>query len=728
MSPAAPTNFTPATLPADVCPYGWQLAVASRLAAVGRLAVEAAPGAGKTLAAFAAAGACGARSIAIIAPAGRVSRQWVSVADACGCDTIMAGGRGQGGRAMAEAAAAHLAFAQTSDRPRAVVIPWSRLARPQDAEALLSGFRAGAIQPVDLLVVDESHYAQGAEERARGLALLGGRPRGARKDAPIPTGLRHYARRVLALSGTPTPSDPKRIRAQLLLAGVDAKHPELASKFRYEAQHWNGRKEYHHGARRELWTCDDRPGPHHDALIRAGILRVSAEDLRAQLPAHRRILVSGFHEGAVPAALAAWAEHGGPPGGLPALEELADLRREATARRRPEIADRCAQWHREAPAGRMMIVWCCYQDSADALAVAIGAALAADDDFPVVGAAPAARLHGGLPDRERAATVEAASAGKVRVLVATHASTGTGTDGLQRSGAFAFAVEAPWTPGECEQSEGRLFRAGQREPVVTEWLACGIEGAILAGAGVKAAAIGETMAAAEVLTLEAASVAEAVCRAGAAAAPMLSPIEAQRARQEAQDAAQAALPDPEACAWSWAKHRATGAWALRANCGGRPDWAGATVTVRNRAGQETSACLIARLVGGDGWSLWSFEKIQNQQTLAERDRSYLVRRAKDRGIVQDDQSPLTTEADKAAAEAAHHAAMQLTTMDGDRAMQRNAIGWSQADTTVGRILNQIPACYWTQATLAFARAILRKYARTQIGPARSAAIWPKADA
>ena len=81
--------------------------------------------------------------------------------------------------------------------------------------------------------------------------------------------------------------------------------------------------------------------------------------------------------------------------------------------------------------------------------------------------------------------------------------------------------------------------------------------------------------------------------------------------------------------------------------------------------------------------------------------------------------------DRRQAEACAAAARMLTRLDMDRASVRNDEGWSQADVTVGRIVAGIDTAFWTKATLAGAKAILRKYRRTQIDARCAAVIWPE---
>lgn len=486
----------PIAIPKGITPYAWQHAAAKRIIKDKRITCAADPGAGKTHAAFLAACVNKTQTVIVISPAKRVADQWACVASQWGFNAALVGGPGEGGRSLAEAIGKHLKPASEHD-PRVVVLPWSRMQRKADYPHVLGDFAAGGTPVVDLLIVDESHYAQGAEATARGKSSLGWYDKRHRKGHK---GLRHYARRIIALTGTPTTSKPQLIRAQLLFAGLDAdRSTDLYNRFAYEQKWWGGRREYNWGAKRELWVTDDEPAPGHEDLMRRGVMVVDPRELAAQLPAHRRVLLRDFDAGGgVPAELQAWAgaQESARDGKIPMLEDIADIRREATEARLNDIADYAVQWHHEAREHRMLVVWCMYQESAEKVATGVQHAIA---KVTPKGNHPAnvEFIHGGLPDRSRAARMTRATSGQTRVLVVTHASCGTGVDGLQHWSNHALVVEAPWTPGEAQQSEGRLFRTGQTMPVQTDWICAGCEAAIIRGIGYKAEAIGKMMEGAE---------------------------------------------------------------------------------------------------------------------------------------------------------------------------------------------------------------------------------------
>jgi len=488
--------------PDHITPYPWQEEVA-QLVQTGRraLACAAPPGAGKTIAgllaieAAAKAGAAHAASLGkeptgssslIVAPAGKVAAQWVAEARGWGCEAVLLGGPGRGERKLAAQVLESLGPAAAGSH-MVLVLPWSRCQRKADAKALLNvldrlAFALSDNQAVfGVLLVDESHYAQGAEDTVGGCTTLGYASKRGHKQIK---GLRHYAARVLALTGTPVTSRPPLVRAQLLFARLDQiaedRHGLMPDRFAYERRWWGGRQAFNYAARRNIWVTEETPAAGHLALVNEAIYRVDPAQLRAQLPAHRRVMLTGFEEGAVPSELKEWADakEAGEELALPSLEDLAEMRREATAERARGIAELAEAWGREAPEGQMLIVWCAYRESVGHITDAL---------LHIEG--PVNALHGGMTDAHRASVLASAIAGGVRVLVATHASTGTGVDGLQDTCCQQIVAEAPWTPGTAEQMEGRIARTGQAQPVLSRWIANGIEGQILRGIGLKAEAI-----------------------------------------------------------------------------------------------------------------------------------------------------------------------------------------------------------------------------------------------
>jgi len=598
-------NFTN---PPNVTPYAWQLIAAQRMGTDHKKTVVAQPGAGKTLAAFLAAMHCEARTMLVVCPAGRVSRQWRDMATACGGNARICGGPGEGTNKLAAATKEHLQHESADGRPRVAIVPWSRLSRPADAKALLAAFDSRTIRPVDFLAIDESHYAQNAESTTRGLTALGGKAKQARTTT---AGLRNYARRVMGLTGTPSTADPKKLRAQLLCAGLDDTATELKSKYAFERRYWGGRMEYNHGARRQIWTCEDVPSDPEglDILMSKGLLRVSPADLAAQLPAHRRTLVNGFKAGApAPAALEAWADacEAGTASAaiLPDLSEIAALRSEATAARAADIAEEVASWHGQAEPGRCFLVWAVYHESCRALEEAIVAAIAKatkrGDCSPLpAGVAPVAVYHGGKTERIRARTLANAQAGNIRCLILTHASAGTGLDGLQHVADQALMAEAPPNPGQAEQTEGRIYRTGQTRPVSSRWVNTGIESTILRAAGVKAEALEAAQTAVETIEMTAPTDAPDPQESAPEATARAEPEDAPDPQESAPEATARAEPeDALAQSWSWMKDSRTGEFMAVCgyDCTRQADaWQGQIVAVTSKASGKVTRKVLASL-------------------------------------------------------------------------------------------------------------------------------------
>jgi hypothetical protein len=253
--------------------------------------------------------------------------------------------------------------------------------------------------------------------------------------------------------------------------------------------------QYNRAAGRELWTTEDHPAPGHGVLVRDSILVVSRDELAQQLPAFRRELCADFAAGPRPSpaldrALTSWVGLLALGAGkIPALPDLADVRIEGTLRRADDLAAWVESWHGEEESGRLLLILTCYQESVGIIADAVSKVLGED--------AKVGQIHGGMADGARKATLSDALGGRLRVLVATHGTIGTGIDGLQTVANAVVFAEIPWTPGEAEQSEGRLFRTGQARPVRSVWVTAGIEGRVAAVVGVHAVALAGIMAEAQ---------------------------------------------------------------------------------------------------------------------------------------------------------------------------------------------------------------------------------------
>jgi superfamily II DNA helicase RecQ len=374
----------------------------------------------------------------VIAPAGRVSSQWVNALKENGIDAKLT------------------ERASDVDNTPVLVLPWSRLAI-KDSTDLVTGIRR---RKPGVLVVDESHFAQACGKSRRGRRLLG--------DARG-NGLRHSATKILALTGTPILSKGPAIRAQLLLAGQDRIDPVLRNSLEYEAKYWGGRMAPNHEAGCWEWVTNDfltkGTRGEHEALMHC-LLRVNASELRSQLPNHTREMVTLDRSVSANArsAICQWATgvlRGDDGKGFDDGTPLADERRSASLSRLPALKELVESWAGESEPDEGCVIWCYYRETAKALHEMFKAPM----------------ICGDVSHARRETILSKAIQEKTKILIGTDAMS-TGIDGLQSYCHRQFMLELPWTPGEVEQREGRLLRSGQKNPVLTTWLISGIEAEI----------------------------------------------------------------------------------------------------------------------------------------------------------------------------------------------------------------------------------------------------------
>ena len=317
-----------------------------------------------------------------------------------------------------------------------------------------------------------------------------------------------------------------------------------------------------------------------------------------------------------------------------------------------------------------------------------------------------------------------------RCFVGTVDACGTGMNGLHLRTTTCCFVECEWTPAQLDQAEGRIRRMGgvEREFAVAYYLTAAdcLDAHIIGTVTDKREVIWQALDADE-----GARPSAGVTTGGPPSAPQ--PVD--RVVPLGTDA----LPEPKDCPWSWAKDKQTGEWLIRdghfLDPSAQAAWAGAEVTVTNAAGKSQLRKLVScRYTGphNGGWCIWEHadpdsgsgkHKSANARFIAR-----MKRRAHDVDLLASlDASGGISDAERPAVEACQAAAMQLTGLDLDHATVRNDEGWSQADVTVGRIVAGVDPAFWTLATLAGARAILRKYRRTQIPASLVGAIWPLGD-
>ena len=452
-------------------------------------------------------------------------------------------------------------------------------------------------------------------------------------------------------------------------------------------------------------------------LMRASgvILRRTPEDVKGELPALQRVIVPlGGVKDCATAAQLEYVQRGE----LPPLPEMSAYRRDLGAAK----AEAAIPWiisHMEDLAeDEAMVVFVHHKAVGERIAQAlIDAELGAVEFASGDDAAP-----------ERQAKVDRFADPKgPRCFVGTVDACGTGMNGLHRRTTTCCFVECEWTPAQLDQAEGRVRRMGGigREFAIAYYLTASdcLDAHIIGTVNDKREVIWQALDADEGTREEA--LPDAVSAAAALA-------EATRPEPLGVDA----LPEPSEVRWSWAKDKNSGEWLLRdghfLDESAKAAWAGAEVTVTTAAGKQTVRKLVAcRYTGphNGGWCIWTYADPDSadarHRNANARFLARMRRRARDAELLGSlDAGGALTDADRSQAEACKAAAMQLTGLDLDRASVRNDEGWSQADVTVGRIVADIDTAFWTKATLAGAKAILRKYRRTQLPAGLVAAIWP----
>lgn len=456
-----------------------------------------------------------------------------------------------------------------------------------------------------------------------------------------------------------------------------------------------------------------------ELMRRSGkILRRTPEDVAGELPPLIRNIVplGGIKDCADPALKEAAAKLG--PGELPPFDEMAAYRRDLGAVKALPAAAWVHEHLEDQPEGSAIVVFCHHK--------AVGEAMQAW--FTENGYAGVEFASGDDDAAERQAKVDRFADPKgPQIFIGTMDACGTGMNGLHLRTTECVFVECAWTPATLDQAEGRIRRMGGKiaDHAVAHYLAAAdcLDMHIVETVNDKREVIWQALDADEGLRAEAPP-----------APPVVQPC------VEEKPLGLDALPEPSdpSVRWSWAKDRQTGEWLLR-NChfldaSAQAAWAGAEVTVTTASGKTSIRRLVACKYTGPqngGWCIWTHgdpvspgakHKDANLRFLAR-----MKRRASDVEILASlDAGGALDDADRTQAEACSAAARMLTGLDLDRASVRNDEGWSQADVTVGRIVAGIDTAFWTKATLAGAKAILRKYRRTQIDARCAAVIWPEA--
>lgn len=588
-----------------------------------------------------------------------------------------------------------------------VFIPWTDLAVRAE---LLTGQQALAW---DVCIADEVHRAKGGTGVKMSKAFTGAWSKKAGAWVREP-GIIDRSRKVWMLTGTPMPnSRPIELLPLFIGLGVvgNTRDGAVISRKDYELR-------FCHQTNR--WTPQgfDLMGRKNidelaDLMRRSGvILRRTPEDVRGELPPLVRTIVplGGIKDPADPALKEAAAKLG--PGELPPFDEMAAYRRDLGQVKAAPASAWVHEHLEDCADGHAIVVFVHHKAVGEAMQAWFteagykGVEFASGDDNPT----------------ERQAKVDRfAKPDGPQIFIGTVDACGTGMNGLHLRTAECVFVECAWTPAALDQAEGRIRRMGG--VTVDQAVAY-----YLAAADCLDMHIVETVNDKREVIWQALDADEGV-RPLDAPAPAAPPAPVEPLGVDA-------LPEPTEVKWSWAKDKNSGEWLLRdghfLDDSAKAAWAGAEVTVTTASGKQTVRKLVeCRYTGphNGGWCIWTHADPSSpggkHRDANARFIARMKRRARDAellGIL--DTGGMLDDAMRSQAEACKVAAGQLTGLDLDRASVRNDEGWSQADVTVGRIVAGIDTAFWTQATLAGAKAILRKYRNTQIPATLSAAIWP----
>ncbi|MGC9084335.1 MAG: DEAD/DEAH box helicase [Anaerolineae bacterium] len=315
----------------------------------------------------------------------------------------------------------------------------------------------------DLLILDESHYIKDINAK-RTRAVLGRRG----------PGLAASARRVIAMTGTPTPNHPGELLPQLLAIGFPIRAKEFFSRY----------VEFEVGSRYDPETGDEVMwhrvvgGKNLEELqymLRAGwMLRREKRDVLPQLPAKVRQAILMSPEGLSADLRFAHTKFMnrirmlnldglGPEEaasilrsslGVDEIGEIEAIRLETALAKLPEALEFIDSAVEGSASGKV-VVFAHHREVLDRMADHYGPS--------------AVVVHGGTPLPERSVATERFQHDpSVRVFLGSIRAIGLGIT-LTASSTVVF-VELDWSPAAMEQAEDRVHRIGQLEQVNVYYL------------------------------------------------------------------------------------------------------------------------------------------------------------------------------------------------------------------------------------------------------------------
>lgn len=542
-------------------------------------------------------------------------------------------------------------------------------------------------QQIDVCILDEAHFAKNPQASRTAAAL--GRWQKADGRWEHTDSLCARARRVWALTGTPVPNRPVEMRGLLQMGGgvkwasmqSFGRYCRQPNKFAPSGYDYNGA--FHLEELRERLQDDGillrrtpemLGGEGLPSLVRQTVLLSCG---RGDAAGQRIAKAVGMTYEEIAQALG--------EGRCPVpFEELSGYRADIGANKIKCVSAWVCDWLEAQDDDAAIVLFAHHRDVVEGVAQALESK-----------GVKTLHAHGEHTPEHRQALVDRFAQGKAQVFIGTTGACGTGLNGLHlRTGYCAFA-EMEWTPAEFEQAEGRIRRFGSTCEMAVAYYLAGeesLESYIFQTVLEKMAVIEEILGDED-----------------AAHATVADETSAEVVYEAPEEEI-----DPATLAWGFAKDRRTGAWCCSTQHRGQEAWIGCTVTIRTRAGKETSAVLRQRVANNDAWSMWGFEEIRDHRAEATRKASYVRRRGTGRGIPDANDERTLSDDERQQADAAIRACERLCADDPDHAEKANGIGWRKGDHHLGTVMLSVPVEHWTAGNLATAIALLRTYRHTQI--------------
>ena len=316
------------------------------------------------------------------------------------------------------------------------------------------------------VVVDECHWAKNPDAK-RTRAVFGSW--GVQTNHVRRPGIIDSADKVLCLTGTPVPNRPRELRSVIGAMSLRY-HTEFTDRAR-TAVKWGSR--YCNGHLADIHTTfsgvrriyDDSGSSNLSELNRYlqdhGMVRRTKADVLPDLPPLRMQVVP-IMSADVPSMPVEWGEQVVAAilgkGTIPPFDQISEYRLQLALAKVPAVVEYTREILDETY-GESLVVFCHHREVAEKISDSLC------KDGVVSGC-----IYGSTPVRIRNEYVTAFRKRKVRVLVTTIGTMGTGIDGLQEVADTCVVAELPWVPAQLQQAIGRLHRIGQQSCVLAHLL------------------------------------------------------------------------------------------------------------------------------------------------------------------------------------------------------------------------------------------------------------------